>query len=409
MTAPTQPARRLSATEIAAILALIEAQARVRAQLTRAAVEGALAPFRLFTGWWDTDRVTRAIVQALRVVQPAQRNAARITDAYLARVATALTGRPVRPAGNVDITRLRRAIPERVWRQLEADQVDPVWIELGDSVDGPGPDINRPWRPAVHGTRTAADPPDEREWANPGDPYGRAADQYRYDVVVRGKSEAEARAKALVRIEVAAETDVTLAVREQYLRTLTRIPGITGYRRILHPELSETGPCGLCVVAADRVYSKEDLHPLHDRCKCEVLPIIGSLDPGLELNRDELDALYAAAAEEEARVARARGRAPSISTGRQALKRIRVALAEHGELGPVLVDARQNYRGPRQVARTRRELPDANARRRAELASLEDKFAQLLRRSAAGEDVERPLEYQAGRIEQLRRELGVAA
>jgi hypothetical protein len=74
--------------------------------------------------------------------------------------------------------------------------------------------------------------------------------------------------------------------------------------------------------------------PIHDRCRCETLPIIGEQDPGQSLNGDELRALYDAAG----------------STKGSDLKRVRVKVREHGEIGPVLTDASHNWRGPTQVA-----------------------------------------------------------
>ncbi len=395
MTAPTTtapPEQRLTAGQIAAIIALIEAQSRLREQLTSTAVAAALAPFTAFTGWYSTAQIRKAVTEVLRVVQPTQRNAARLTDAYLARVATVMTGRTVRPSGNVDITRLRRAIPDRVRRKLDDGDIEPAYIELGTTRGGPGPNINAPWTPQVHGTRTVDDPPDDREWANPGDPYGRVADMYRYDTEVRGQTETQARERALVRLQIAARNDVTLAVREQYRRSIGFLPGVTGYRRVLRPELSESGPCGLCVVAADRVYRVQDLLPLHARCVCEVLPVIGDQDPGFSLNSDDLRQVYRAAG----------------GTSRAALREVRVALAEHGELGPVLVDADDNFRGPRQVARRRQEYSSRREMLEARLRAYEDRYAQLQQRASLGQNVERALERQARQIEQAERDLAGA-
>lgn len=79
----------------------------------------------------------------------------------------------------------------------------------------------------------------------------------------------------------------THATLERYRKS-----GVTRYRRIIHPELSKTGTCGLCVVAADRVYSIAALMPLHGNCHCTVLPIVGDNDPGLRLNDDDLKRIY---------------------------------------------------------------------------------------------------------------------
>ncbi|MBQ1015993.1 hypothetical protein KBX53_34730 [Micromonospora sp. M51] len=61
----------LTAAEIAALYALIQAQTRIREQLTRMAVAGALGPLRL-VNWYDPADVAEAVERVLRVVQPAQ-------------------------------------------------------------------------------------------------------------------------------------------------------------------------------------------------------------------------------------------------------------------------------------------------------------------------------------------------
>jgi hypothetical protein len=412
-TAPPQ----LTAAKVAALIALIEAQSRVRAQLTAAAVQAAVAAFTALSAgdWWEADKVDRAVDNALKTVQASQRLAARTTDAYLVDTVSTMTGRRPSPAGAVDVTRLRRAITEAVARDLVDGRRQPAYVLLGehdpagrrvipaDTIDAPAatavPDPLAGETISARIRRERA----EREAAavtDPAEPYGRVADGYRYQVVAEGATEGTAKRKALVRIAAVAETDVTLAVREQVRKTLGQIPGVTGYRRILHPELSETGPCGLCVVAADRIYKVEDLKPIHDRCVCEVLPIIGALDPGLNLNASELEAIYDAAGGTGGEVIK-RGRRHSA-----ALKRVRVALGEHGELGPVLVDADQRYRGPREVAKTK--VQDRATRAQAQLDALEEAYARLVRRQLSGDDVERPLEWQARRIDALRRELAGA-
>jgi hypothetical protein len=392
--APAVAGGGLTAAQIAALIALIEAQARVRGQLTDTAKAAAVAAFAAITDWWSSDQISKAVTASLKVVQSSQRSAARITDAYLVRAAQTMTG-GIRPsaAGTVDVTQLRRAIPAQVASDLVSGRRQPPFLVIGDTVDGPNAAIDDrialsipdPGATTTSAKKLAAQRSGAAaaETVDPGDAYGRVADGYRLRIITRGTPEERARSYALARVEAVAQTDVTLAVREQVRKTLTKIKGVRGYRRILRPELSESGPCGLCVVAADRVYHVEDLKPIHDRCVCEVLPIIGDLDPGLSLNAADLERLYAAAG----------------GTGAAGLKRIRVAVAEHGELGPVLVDADHHYRGPVDVAKT--VVRDPKIRARAELDALDVTYASLVRRKQAGENVDRPLEWQTRRIAQL--------
>lgn len=380
MTAPTQTQqpRHLTAAQMAALLALIQAQAAVRQQLTQTAVSAALAPLRAFTAWWDAAAVDRLIGQILKVVQPAQRQAARVTSAYIANTATIIGGSPVRPAPVVDITKLRRKMTEQLADELLAGDRRSAYMVLGDTHDLGNRDVDTPVSFGLS---------DNRDFHDPADAYGRVADGYRYAVTSRGDDPHVAQDKARVRIANTAETDVTLAVREQWQQSMFSLKGVTGYRRILHPELSKTGPCGLCVVAADRVYKKEDLLPLHNKCVCEVLPVYGRVDPGITLNGDDLRAVYEAAG----------------GNTREHLRRITVALAEHGELGPVIVDAGQHYRSPEDVARTR--TSDRATRERAILDDLLARFENTKYRVSRGEDLGKTLRWQAERIQELQRSL----
>ena len=99
--------------------------------------------------------------------------------------------------------------------------------------------------------------------------------------------------------------------------------GVRKYRRVIHPELSKTGTCGLCAVAATNVFSTADLLPMHNNCKCTVAPITANNDPGLKLNREDLDAIYRKAG----------------STSAADLKSARVIMESHSEIGPILTQS----------------------------------------------------------------------
>ncbi len=374
-------AGQLSAAQMAALLALVQAQASVRQQLTEAASAAAVAAMAGFTDWWDADETTAMIAQVLRVVQPIQRNAATVTDGFLTRAATIISGKPQRAAGAVDVQRLRRQMTEEVADELLAGVREAVRIELGGLADEPFTEVEPSPQWGLEDGRVAMDP---------AVPYGRVADGYRFGVTMGGDDPEKARQRATVRIALAAETDVTLAVRAQYQKTMSA-QGATGWRRILHPELSETGPCGLCVVAADRVYRTEDLLPLHNRCVCEVLPVYGRVDPGITLNGDDLRSVYEAAG----------------GNTREQLRRVNVVLTEHGELGPILVDGNRHYRAPEEVART--YASNRRVRERAILEALEDRYEVTKLRVERGEGLSRTLKSQRDRIEELRRSLRASA
>lgn len=414
MTAPTQPqvaSRRPSAAQIATLIALVEAQAHLRGLLTTAAQKAAADAFSAITDWWDGHQIDKAVTATLKIVRAQQIQAARITDAYLARSASAMTGRRVAPAGAIDLAGLRREITAEVAKDIVDGRREPAYVVLGEHdpdhrrvvpdkgmtapadmvIPDPKASVADRVR-ARQAARAAGQTTPAAKAVAAGDPYGRVADGYRYDVVAGGATEDDARRKALVRVEAVAATDVTIAVREQVRKTLGKINDIRGYRRVLRPELSQSGPCGLCVVAATRVYKTGDLLPIHGRCVCETLPIIGELDPGLFLNQSDLDKIYNAAG--------------STGGGKRqggALKKIRVALVENGELGPVLVDADQRYRGPKQVAPLK--VLDKRTRLETQLKAYDESYPKLLRRREAGENVDRPIAFQEKRMDELRHEL----
>ena len=178
----------------------------------------------------------------------------------------------------------------------------------------------------------------EKEWERPG----RDARIAR----LKGLDEFEAQERALWRAEQQAAMDLQLAAQEAEKQKYGVAPEdtILGFRRVLHPERSKGGPCGLCLVAATRIYRRGELKPLHNGCVCSSLPVTKSADPGLEMNgedfqvwmraegadaelkkagvtREQLDAWYAAAG----------------GTEREGLQRIRVRTMSHGDIGPVLV------------------------------------------------------------------------
>jgi len=157
--------------------------------------------------------------------------------------------------------------------------------------------------------------------------------------------------------------------------------GITQYRRVVRPELSKGGSCGLCIAASDRIYSIEELLPMHGNCKCKTMPIIGEDDPGIRLNKDDLKRLYKDA-----------GGKGDPTTDPKALKRTRYVVNEHGEYGPVIAKEGDNFRGPSQV-----RLEDDPARAARMLA----KTLPILKRMEAEGAKPGPLQYQRDLVAKL--------
>lgn len=150
--------------------------------------------------------------------------------------------------------------------------------------------------------------------------YKRPAKQYEY-AIRKGKTPEEAWDAFTQRATQLVQADMAAARRDERSLIRAAAPKVIGYRRILHPELSKYGPCGLCIVAADRFYPTGELNPLHNGCVCDEAEITEAFDPGTRLNQADLARLYDAAG----------------SNLREDLQRIRVTVRENGELGPILV------------------------------------------------------------------------
>jgi hypothetical protein len=159
--------------------------------------------------------------------------------------------------------------------------------------------------------------------AEPGRIFDRPAETYRYQKSL-GVDDAHANDAAEQRIASLVDGNLILAQRLAEQQTLSVVRDLDkrvhGYRRVIHPELSKGGVCGMCVAAASRRYYVNQLKPIHGRCACTIAPITDEHDIGDLLNRDDLDTLYDHAG----------------STRGKDLKRTRYEIQHHNELGPVL-------------------------------------------------------------------------
>jgi hypothetical protein len=166
--------------------------------------------------------------------------------------------------------------------------------------------------------------------AAPGKIFDRPVETYRYERSI-GAVHDVADTKARQRIAAIVDDNMILSARLAAQQTLLRVAEkderIMGYRRVIHPELSKGGVCGMCVAAADRVYHVKELQPIHTRCRCTIAPVTTAHDPGYTLNEDDLGRLYQHAADV----------APDVrATSSSALKKTRYQIVHHHELGPVL-------------------------------------------------------------------------
>ncbi|WP_433662457.1 hypothetical protein ACQPW1_10065 [Nocardia sp. CA-128927] len=165
--------------------------------------------------------------------------------------------------------------------------------------------------------------------------WNRPARQYR-KMVDAGRDPGDALDVAANRVKMELATNVSLAEREAESQLMKQAGivdlDVIGYRRIIHPERSKSGTvCGMCIVAADRIYRTDELRAMHTGCNCTVLPVKEGSDPGRALNAEDLKRLYDDAG----------------GTAAKQLHRTKYRVDEHGELQAVLVPKQRGAPVPR--------------------------------------------------------------
>jgi len=156
-----------------------------------------------------------------------------------------------------------------------------------------------------------------------------------YTALDKGKTVTQAINAGAQRISSIASTDVQLARRNAGFRARSRNDRIVGYARTL------TGAenCALCYVASTQRYTRNDLLPIHPGCDCGEMPIYGKQDPGQVIDELRLNATHEAV-EQRFGISDPGAREPDYR---------QIAIREHGELGPMLTVADQNFTGPSQI------------------------------------------------------------
>lgn len=138
------------------------------------------------------------------------------------------------------------------------------------------------------------------------------------------------------RAGVTADIDVALAQRAATVHALAQDDRVRFYRRVL------TGKsCMFCATASTQRYHGSDLMPLHGRCDCAVAPIYGDTDPGHVINSQVLGKLKANGKGywKQRGFVDADGNPIPPDTAP-------IAIRQHGELGPQLVDRHEHFDGP---------------------------------------------------------------
>lgn len=196
------------------------------------------------------------------------------------------------------------ATAERKRAAVAAKSTSLMLAQMGEQVRVVSPDVT-----------------DLRNGADPVDVWSRPMKEYRYQVSL-GKSSEEALTAAVDRADVIAGDNLLLADRKASLDVLALSRRAVGYRRVIHPELSKGGSCGLCIAASTRIYRVGELRPIHANCECTTVPVFAGSDPGDALNGVDVAQIYKDAGN---------------TTDSRKLKYTRYQVNDHGELGPVLV------------------------------------------------------------------------
>ena len=262
MVAASQPDR----SQVALWTAQVDAVASARQNVTDQSWAQVYALLIAFHAWYSDKAVRDLAEQIAHVMQAAQATVAASQDGFLSWLVSQEAGRSVKSPGQVRPGDLRPG-------------VDPVAV------------------------------------------YERFGETYRFKRSV-GRDDDQAVSDVLNRARTVTATDIALAERAQSKKTLASVTSIVkGYRRVVHPELSRGGTCGLCLVASDQIYKTDQLLPIHANCVCTTAPVMrNGSDPGNSLNNLSLQDLYGDAG----------------STASDKLKRTRYKVDEHGELGAVL-------------------------------------------------------------------------
>lgn len=323
-----------SAASSAALAKLVEAQAAAQYTLL-------LRVFMLLSFLWSrpgavTDQHIAAstVARTIVVMQQAQTAARELEKAYVQSYARQmgveyerdeLVTRPYWPRSVDPVTEMNRVLEEYRYNAYGK----------GDDLDFTDLEDDRPYSDALV-------IPD-------ADPIDTDFDKIVGDLDYPDDVDEDALAAALRRLYRIVDTDLQRARDDEHGQMLEKKKVWLGYRRVIHPELSKTGTCGLCVVAATRLYGVKELAPLHRLCKCTQIGVTAEMDPAAAMNREDFENLFVGLAPNEGdvetiqagRVEFTREMLDEIyeaagSTYGVDLKDVRIHTIQHGELGPML-------------------------------------------------------------------------
>ncbi len=132
------------------------------------------------------------------------------------------------------------------------------------------------------------------------------------------------------RLETLVKTDLQLARTHTVRVVAENMPRFEYTTRVLQGEYD----CALCIVASTQRYRKKDLAPIHPGCDCTVKLVTAAEDPGQVVDEAKLEQIHDA-------VRAALGQADA--GGRAVDYRKILVTNDHGEIGPILGFAGQNF------------------------------------------------------------------
>lgn len=227
------------------------------------------------------------------------------------------------------------------WDRADVDRFTGAVVPMVGAVQARTTSLTDSYLSRMVGSRVVGLPPQVgalvRNGTDPADVYARPFVQL-WSALGDGTPFDDALDASAARVDATAQTDVQLSVthstREWLADPPADAPRIVGYSRTLTGE-----SCALCAVASTQIYKNEDLMPIHDRCDCGVAPIFDDRDAAKAINRDRLRQLKASDqyTTDKAKLSHLRVNADGEITPPK------VAVHEHGELGPVLADSAHEF------------------------------------------------------------------
>jgi hypothetical protein len=374
-------------TQAAIVAWYIDQMAALREQVDTAQQQAFTAP-----GGYSDEAVAAYVATIVPVMAGAQAAAAQLTAAYLAYMVADMTGQAVGAAipAVVDLAKVTGAgarngvAPETVYRR----PFEQVWREVArlDELAGPAP-ADSSETGSTHGAISSNDgssrSQDQQSVGDRGmftsrtgrlDPIVAEDRQQRRESVPASKEQRRevAMASGERRARTTGLTDLQLATTNTAQEVLSKAESVVGYRRVL------TGAenCGMCVVAATRLYHKRDLMPIHPNCDCVIAPVMSGEDPGRTINNRTVGADIVPTAFskngvpifdadqtidlgdllQETHDAVTRQFGKSFADAKRIDYRKVITVRQHGETGPTLTVARHKF--------TKRQIEKNNLRAR---------------------------------------------